>query len=62
MRPGDVLGALTGDAGLAGSDIGKITILDNSSYVAIARTAHRQAMNFLAQGKIKGRNVRARRL
>lgn len=62
VRPGDILGALTGDAGLDGSVIGKITILDNSSYVAVNREAHRQAMNYLAQGKIKGRGVRARRL
>jgi ATP-independent RNA helicase DbpA len=62
LRPGDILGALTGDAGLAGEQIGKIKILDNSSYVAIARPALRQAMNYLAQGKIKGRAIRVRRL
>ena len=62
MRPGDILGALTGEGGLAGSVIGKITILDNSSYVAVHRGVLRQAMNYLSQGKIKGRAVRARRL
>jgi ATP-independent RNA helicase DbpA len=62
LRPGDILGALTGDAGLVGSDIGKIDIFDMSSYVAIERTALRQAMNYLAQGKIKGRTVRARKI
>jgi ATP-independent RNA helicase DbpA len=62
LRPGDILGALTGDAGLAGDQIGKIKILDNSSYVAIARPVLRQAMNYLAQGKIKGRSIRVRRL
>ncbi len=62
LRPGDILGALTGDAGLAGSQIGKIDIFDMSSYVAIDRTALRQAMNYLAEGKIKGRSVRARQL
>ena len=62
MRPGDILGALTGDAGLPGASIGKITIADYSSYVAVSRDVLRQAMNYLSQGKIKGRNVRARRL
>jgi ATP-independent RNA helicase DbpA len=62
LRPGDILGALTGDAGLAGSDIGKIDIFDMSSYVAVERTALRQAMNYLAQGKIKGRSIRARKI
>lgn len=62
MRPGDILGALTGEGGLAGDTIGKITILDNCSYVAVQRSALRQAMNYLSQGKVKGRSVRARRL
>lgn len=62
IRPGDVLGALTGDAGLNGDQIGKITIFDTTSYVAVSRDALRQAMNYLAQGKIKGRSVRARRI
>ncbi len=62
VRPGDILGALTGDAGLSGDQIGKISIFDNSSYVAVTRSALRQAMNYLANGKVKGRSVRARRL
>ena len=62
MRPGDILGALTGEAGLAGSQIGKIDIFDMCSYIAIERSALRQALNFLANGKVKGRNVRGRRV
>lgn len=62
MRPGDILGALTGEAGLAGAQIGKIDIFDMSSYVAIERSALRQVLNYMADGKIKGRNVRARRV
>ncbi len=62
LRPGDILGALTGDAGLAGSQIGKIDIFDMSSYVAIERSALRQALNYLATGKIKGRTIRARKI
>lgn len=60
IRPGDLLGALTGDAGLAGSQIGKIDIFDISSYVAIERPAIRKALNYLKRGKVKGRSVRAR--
>ncbi len=62
IRPGDLLGALTGDAGLAGSQIGKIDIFDMKSYVAVDRAALRQALNYLSQGKVKGRNVRARKV
>jgi ATP-independent RNA helicase DbpA len=62
IRPGDILGALTGDAGLSGGQIGKIKILDNGSYVAIERSALRQAMNYLAEGKVKGRAIKVRRM
>ena len=62
LRPGDLLGALTGEAGLAGSQVGKIDIFDMTSYVAIERTALRQALNYLSSGKVKGRNVRARKV
>lgn len=62
LRPGDILGALTGDAGLDGADIGKIDIFDMSSYVAVSKSALRQAMNYLADGKVKGRAIRARKI
>jgi len=60
IRPGDLLGALTGDAGLAGSQIGKIDIFDISSFVAIERSALHKALNYLNRGKVKGRSIRAR--
>lgn len=60
IRPGDLLGALTGDAGLTGTQIGKIDIFDTISYVAIERTVAHKALNYLNQGKVKGRSIRAR--
>lgn len=62
IRPGDILGALTGDAGLSGSQIGKIDIFDMSSYVAVKSEAARKALSYFADGKIKGRAVRARKV
>jgi ATP-independent RNA helicase DbpA len=62
IRPGDILGALTGDAGLSASQIGKIDIFDMSSYVAVERSALRQALNYLASGKVKGRSINARKI
>jgi len=62
LRPGDILGALTGDAGLEGAQIGKIDIFDMSSYVALEADAVRQALNYLANGKVKGRTIRARKI
>ena len=62
LRPGDLLGALTGDAGLPATAIGKIDIFPTRSYVAIARDWHSQAVARLRSGKIKGRNFRIREL
>ena len=56
VRAGDLLGALTGDAGLKGSSIGKIDIYDRQSYVAIERAFIDQAHKKLNSGKIKGKN------
>jgi len=55
IRAGDLLGALTGDAGLEGSSIGKIDIYDRQSYVAIERKFIDQAHARLKEGKIKGK-------
>ena len=55
MRPGDLLGALTGDSGIDGKYIGKIDIYDRQSYVAIERDVIDTAYSRLKKGKIKGR-------
>lgn len=62
VRPGDILGALTGDGNIPGSQIGKIDIYDFSAYVAVEREVARQAQQQLAEGKIKGRRFRVRRV
>ncbi|SDV46755.1 ATP-dependent RNA helicase DbpA [Chitinasiproducens palmae] len=62
IRPGDVLGALTGEAGLPASSVGKIAITDMASYVAIAREQAAEAVKRLSEGKLKGRKVKARLL
>jgi ATP-independent RNA helicase DbpA len=55
LRAGDLLGALTGDAGLSGSSIGKIDIYDRQAYVAIETKYIDAAHNRLKSGKIKGK-------
>jgi ATP-independent RNA helicase DbpA len=62
LRPGDLLGSLTGDGGLAGDQIGKIDIFDHHTFVAIEASNFRRALGFLTTGKVKGRQVRARRV
>ena len=58
LRPGDIVGALTGEAGLAKDAIGKIDVFATRSYVAIARTQAGQALERLRAGKVKGRRFR----
>jgi len=58
LRPGDIVGALTGDAGLHKDSIGKIDVFATRSYVAIARNHARHALSQLRAGKIKGRKFR----
>jgi ATP-independent RNA helicase DbpA len=62
LRPGDILGALTGDAGLDAKDIGKIDVFATRAYVAITRALANKALERLRAGKIKGRNFRVRPL
>ena len=62
LRPGDLLGALTGDAGLSAAAVGKIDVYPTRTYVAIAREWHGEALRRLQVGKIKGRNFRIRRI
>ena len=60
LRPGDILGALTRDGGLSGDQVGKITLFPEQAFVAVHRSAARQALSALAT--VKGKSVRVRRL
>ena len=66
IRPGDVLGALTGEAGgeqkFTREQVGKITVTDQSTYVAVARNIAREAVRKLSAGKVKGKTVKVRML
>jgi ATP-independent RNA helicase DbpA len=62
VRPGDILGALTGENGIAGTKVGKIDIFDNRAYVAVQVDTVDAALRKLTQGKLKGRSFRVRRL
>ena len=62
LRPGDIVGALTGDAGLRMEAIGKIDVFATRSYVAIRRADADRALSQLQNGRIKARKFRVRRL
>lgn len=58
VRPGDLLGALTGEAGIDGKAVGKIDLFKVYSYVAIERSVAKKALQRLQAGKIKGRKFK----
>lgn len=60
LRPGDLLGALTGDAGLAKDHVGKINVFEFITYVALDRRSAGKAFERLSSGNIKGRNFKMR--
>ena len=60
VRPGDILGALTGKNGITGKQVGKIHIFDNHAFVAISQDVIKQALKKLTAGKLKGRSFRVR--
>jgi len=62
LRPGDILGALTGESGIPGDRVGKIDIFDRRAYVAVERSFADKALQQLAAGKIKGRYFKARKI
>ena len=64
IRPGDVLGALTAEAAgfhpFTREQVGKITVTDQSTYIAVARDMARDAVRKLTAGKVKGKTVKVR--
>jgi len=60
IRPGDVLGALTGDAGIPGKAVGKIDLFDHQCFVAVEKSQAGKALSRLENGKVKGRKIRVR--
>ena len=62
IRPGDVLGALTGEAGFTREQVGRITVTELSTYVAVARNIASVAVRKLSAGKVKGKTVKVRAL
>ena len=68
LRPGDLLGALTGDAGLTREQVGKINVTEFQTYVALERSIAAQAFKRLNAGNklgpdfgnIKGRSFKMR--
>ncbi len=60
LRPGDLLGALTGEIGLSKEQVGKINVFEFTTYVALDYRIAEKAFTRLSSGNIKGRNFKMR--
>ncbi len=61
VRPQDLVGAITGEAGIDGREIGAIEIADRFSLVDVADEVAEAVIVALRAAKIKGRKVKVRR-
>jgi len=59
LRPGDLLGALTAEGGVAAKAVGAINLFDTYGYVAVRNAQAKAALRQLGQRPIKGRKYRA---
>jgi ATP-independent RNA helicase DbpA len=62
VRPGDILGALTGKGGISGQEVGKINVFEFCAYVAVNKLVAKEALKKLEQGKLKGKTFRVWRV
>ncbi len=62
ISKGDLIGALIKKGELPKDDIGKINVTHDKSYMAIKIRSVKRALAFLRENKVKGKQLRARRL
>jgi len=60
LRPGDIVGGLTGKQGIKGDQIGKIQVTDLKAYVAVQSNVAKTALKKIERDKMKGKTFRAR--
>jgi ATP-dependent RNA helicase DeaD len=61
MRPGDLVGAITGEAGIASRDLGAIEIADRFSLIEVPEARAEDIMAALRATTIRGKKVLIRR-
>jgi ATP-dependent RNA helicase DeaD len=60
VRPGDLVGAITNEAGISKADLGKVDVRDRHSTVEVATTVANAVVSKLTGVSIRGRRVVAR--
>jgi ATP-dependent RNA helicase DeaD len=61
IRPGDLVGAITGETGLTGKDVGSIEIHQRFALVEVPESAADEVVQALRATMIKGRKATVRR-
>ena len=57
IRPGDILGAVAGEAKIPGKVVGTIDMYDNYTFVEVPRKYGKDVLKAMKNVKIKGKNV-----
>ncbi|QJD78827.1 DEAD/DEAH box helicase [Spirosoma rhododendri] len=57
VRPGDIVGAIAGEANISGSSIGSIDIFDKHTYVDVPKDVANRVVDAMEGNTIKGRRV-----
>ena len=60
VKPGAIVGAITGEGGLKGGDVGHIDILQSFSLVEMARPLPPETIRKIAKARVSGRTLRMR--
>jgi len=56
-KPGDLLGAIAGESGISGSEIGSIDMFDNYSFVEVPTEHTKKVLKAMKGAKIKGKSI-----
>ena len=57
VKPGDILGAIAGESGMPGKQVGSIDMYDKYTFVEVPREYGRTVLEAMKNAKIKGRSV-----
>ena len=58
IKPGDIVGAITGEAGISGRVIGQIDIYDDYTFVDVPKSVITKILDQMTNTKIKGKRIK----
>ena len=57
VKPGDILGAITGESGMPGKLVGAIDMYDKYTFVEVPREYGKEVLKAMSNSKIKGKSI-----